>query len=304
VWDEHRQLIYLSMASASTANASTIGVLDPVSGTFVTHVPAGGNPGRLAISGDGQYLYVALNELGEIRRLALPSLDLDLTIPLGTRFDGAVFGARELHVSPADPRTIAVVRSGSDSPWDMAIFDDAVMRQQVVGGSHGPSPSTIQWDTTHRIFGVDSNTSSGSAQQIAVDPDGARISASQQGITSFDGEARLVGGRMYMERGRVFDPVTFAQLGSFPLGAGSSGGGFAVDSGSGRAFVVTNAAIRSFDLETFAPIASSWLPRASPTSGRTRLIRWGLDGLAVLNYESPTFGARRLLLLDGPFVRP
>lgn len=304
VWDERRQVFYLSIASASATNANTIGVLDPVSATFQSHAPVGSNPGRLELSPDGEYLYVALRGTGAIQRLVLPSLAVDLTIPLGTRFDGAQFTARELHVSPGSSRTIGVVRSGPDNPWDLAIFDDSTMRPQTAGGSSGPKASTFQWDTATRLFGVDSYSTSGAAVQITVDENGARTTASQEGVTSFDGAAQLANGRIYMERGRIFDPVTFAQIGFLPLATGSTNAGMAVDVPNDRVFLVSGADLKSFALTSFAPIASTWLPRASPNVGTTRMVRWGPNGLAILNYEDSFFGTRSLLLIDGTFVKP
>lgn len=308
-WDAVRQVLYVSIASNSTSNANTIGVLDPVSGTFSSYAPVGNDPGRMEISPDGQFLYVALRGFtGGVQRLLLPSLALDLNIPIGTQqFSSTPLYARELHVSPDSPRTIAVVRTSlpTGGEGDLAVFDDAIMRAQTVGGSSAPPVSTFQWDSAARIFGVDSRTSDGSASRIAVSATGLQVSASQRSVTSFDNDAYLVNGRMYMQRGRVFDPVTFAQLGFFPLGAAPGTIVMAPDPGTNRAFLLMDAAIKSFDLTTLAPIGSMWLPRASPQAFNSRLVRWGHDGLAVLNYQEPLFGGSKgILLLDGAFVRP
>jgi hypothetical protein len=174
VWDAIRQVIYLSIPATAAANANSIGLLDPVTGVISGHVPVGANPGDMEISPDGQYLYVALRGAGAIERRSLPSLELDLTIPLGTRpGDGATLYSREFHVSPTEPGTIAVVRSGaptaSGSEYDLAVFDGAVMRSQTVPGGGAGSVSTFQWDTAARIFGVDGSSTTGLAFQIAVD---------------------------------------------------------------------------------------------------------------------------------------
>jgi hypothetical protein len=307
-WDAARQVLYVSIASSSTANANTIGVLDPVSGTFSSYAPVGNNPGRMEISPDGQFLYVALRGFtGGVQRLLLPSLALDLDIPLGAQPSSSIpLYAREFHVSPGSPRTIAVARTNlpTGGEGDLAVFDDAIMRTQTVGGSFAPLVSTFQWDTASRIFGVDSRTSDGAASQIAVSATGLQVTASQKNVTSSDNDAYLVNGRMYMERGRVFNPLTFAQVGFLPLAVGASTGGMAIDVAGNRLFLVSNAELKSFDLGSLAPIASMWLPRAWPNSGVTRAVRWGSNGLAILNYQDSSFGTKSLLLIDGAFVRP
>lgn len=304
VWDAARQVIYLSIPATAAANANSIGVLDPQTGVISGHVPAGSNPGDMEISPDGQYLYVALRGAGVIERRLLPSLALDLTIPLGTRpANGATLYAKEFHVSPTASGTIAVVRSGSPtasgSEHDLAIFDGAAMRAQTVPAGVSGAVTTFQWDSGTRIFGVDSSSSTGRAFHVAVDAGGATVAASQENVTAFDRDAMLVEGRMIMQSGRVFDPLTFAQIGSF-----AHGSPFTVaatpDTTTRKAFFLVHGAVRAFDLDTFTAIASITLPDAAPTLN-ARQIRWGRDGLALLNYQHSLSG---ILLINGPFVQP
>jgi hypothetical protein len=298
-WDPQRQLLYVSMASNAPAHANTIGVLDPQTGSFSSYAPVGNDPGRLEVSPDGQYLFVALRGSGAIQRLALPSLALDLTIPTGTQPGTAVpIYAKEMHASPASPHTLGVVRAATSTTYgnelDLVIFDDDVMRPAVASGV-----KTFQWDSPTRIFSVAGST----ASQLAVDAAGLHVTSSQTNVASAQFDAYLLNGRMHMQRGLVFDPLTFAPIGSFPIPP-TSGTAMALDAEGNRAFLVVNAALTSHDLTTFAPVASAWLPRSSPNSYVARMVRWGRDGLAVLNYQDPVFGAPGLLLVDGPFVRP
>jgi hypothetical protein len=105
---------------------------------------------------------------------------------------------------------------------------------------------------------------------------------------------------MFMQRGRVFDPLTFAQLGNFPLGVVSTGIALSLDTVGGRAFFLTNGQVRSFDAATLALLASVPFPRGFVYSDMP-FVRWGDDGLAVLGYIE---GTPRILLINGPFVRP
>jgi hypothetical protein len=305
LWDGSRQRLYVSIAANAPANAGSIGVLDPVAGAFTSFAPIGNDPGRMAMSADGQYLYVALRDAGSIQRLTLPDLVPDLTIPVGTHpANGSPLYVKEMHVSPVAPRTVAVVRTFSatslGNEYDLAVFDDAAMRPATVG-SDLPLVTTFQWETGARIFGVDSRTSGGSLAHIEVGAGGLLVTASQAGVTSFDHDAYLVNGRLYMQRGRVIDPLSFAQIGSFPLGAPVGTTVLAPDPDTRKAFFLGIASIRSFDLESRVPLASIWIPRADPSLLSTRMIRWGRDGLAVLNHLT---GSPGIVLIDGPFVQP
>lgn len=304
VWDSGRQVLYLSMAARSANNSNTIGVLDPVSGTFTAYAGVGADPGPLALSPDGQYLYVGLRGSGEIQRLLLPSLASDLIVPLGTRgSDGAQLYARELHVSPGAPRTIGVVRTvdplTSSGDWDMAIFDDALMRGAPIGGAPPGAPTRIQWESASRIFGV-GDSSKLTAFQISVYASGPEVTSYQNGVGYSFGRAWFVNGRMYLQNGKVFDPLTFAQIGMYSPSSGC-GPLMIPDASSGRAFFLHCNQLSSFELLTFSNIETILLPNADPLHFRSRMVRWGHDGLALLNYRD---GREEILLLNGPFVRP
>jgi DNA-binding beta-propeller fold protein YncE len=297
-WDAARNRFYVSIASSATSNANTIGVLDPVSGAFSAYAPVGNNPGDLEISPDGQYLYVSLRGAGSIQRLSLPSLDVDLTIPLGVRPDGRALYAREMHVQPGASRTIAVARSGqpvaSVDEYDLAVFDDAAMRPQTAGTNITTKIRTFQWESAARIFASDSSN----IFHVGVDASGSQITTSQQTVGAFDYRMRLADGRLYTERGRVFDPLTFAQVGQFAID--SPFGSLVIpDVGTGRAYFLVAEGVKSFNLSTQAPLASILIPDGSFNRTGTKMIRWGADGLAVMNYLR---GAPRILLINAPLV--
>ena len=213
VWDATRQVMYVAFAANAPAHANTIGVLDPLSGTFSSFFPAGNEPGRLALSPDGQYLYVGMRTAKEIQRFVLPAMTSDLSIPL----DG--YTAGEMQVSPLSPQVLAVVRT-DPSPYDLAIFDGSVMRTESFRPFGAGRVNTFQWDGQNRMFGVSTNGpgANGTAYQFGVVPEGVQLSTSAPDVSaSSEGTALLLNGRMYMQKGRVFDPLTFAQLGSFTL---------------------------------------------------------------------------------------
>ncbi len=306
VWDAARQRFYVSIAQSSPQNPNTIGVLDPATATFIAYAPAGMQPGSLALSGDGQFLYVAGRGTSAIRRFALPSLALDLTIPLTGPASGNVpLYVREMQVSPDSAHTLGVVRTGSaDSigqAFDLVVYDDAVMRPQRIGEAGTLRfPSTFQWESGARIFAIDGHTTAGTMFQIAVDADGLSVTASQDGIALYDHEIYLRGGRLISQRGRVFDPIAMTKSGDLNLDQFGSAL-VAVDETSGRPFALDGAFLHAFDPQTLQSVGSVWMPRAATLLMNSRLRRWGPDGLALLNTRQ---GEPGILLIHGPFVRP
>src|SRR5438067_321532 len=77
IYDPTQNLIYASVTD------HRIAIIDPVSGSIGPFVSVAGVPGRLAISDDGQFLYVGLDDIGSIARIALSSLTVNLQIALG-----------------------------------------------------------------------------------------------------------------------------------------------------------------------------------------------------------------------------
>src|SRR5262245_29634822 len=67
VFDPVSQRIYASVPSRAGSNGNSITVVNPELGTIGPSVFIGSEPGKLAVSGDGQFLYVALAGSAAIR---------------------------------------------------------------------------------------------------------------------------------------------------------------------------------------------------------------------------------------------
>ena len=93
LYDQFRQTIYASIPSNGGAHANSVVTIDPVTGNIGAPLTTGDNPGRLALSGDGHYLYVGIDGTGSIRRLDLQSQ----TAP--TEFPGRTPSVRFVTVS-------------------------------------------------------------------------------------------------------------------------------------------------------------------------------------------------------------
>lgn len=301
-WDENRQVIYVAIAPDAPDHANTIGVLDPGTGTFLSYAPVGNDPRKLELSADGQYLYVGLRGASEIQRLSLPSLALDLTIPLGAIGGQQLYGW-EFHHSPDSPHILAVVRAdSSNNARDLVVFDDDVRRPLGLSQSLAAEKvSSFQWDDGTRIFGF--YGPDGAASHIAVDQDGLQMTARQQVADGTDRAVYLFSGRMYTQLGRVYNALDFTAVGTFPLALGVGDTSvLALDPNLQKAFFLTPGTIKVFDANSRAAKGSIPVAHAAPNPFSARMIRWGQDGLALLNYQGNLNGAKGILLIDGTFV--
>jgi trimeric autotransporter adhesin len=130
-WDESNGLIYLSVPSAAATYANSVIALDPEAGTIVASQFVGGEPSRLALSDDSQFLYVGLNNASSVERLTLPSLQQSLEYSLGSSQYYGPYFALEIEVAPGLPHTAAISLGGNVVPpavGGIEIFDDATPR--------------------------------------------------------------------------------------------------------------------------------------------------------------------------------
>src|SRR5688572_30652369 len=71
VYDPHSGRLYASIPGSAGADGNSVVPIDPATGAVGTPIPVGSEPGKLALSDDGRYLYVGLNGENAVRRVML-----------------------------------------------------------------------------------------------------------------------------------------------------------------------------------------------------------------------------------------
>jgi hypothetical protein len=201
--------IYLELPVNSNG-AGQIAALNPTTMTLGPPVALNANgSGAMAVSDDGQYLYVGVMD-GTVQRYQLPSLLADITIPMGNDAKGNKLYAIDIAVAPGGSHTIAVAQSvstgGVNASGSVAIFDDAVQRTGTT-----PSPAAgAQID--YLSWGADATTLFGTSRETT----GLfTMSINSQGIGAFQNQGSFPGTRMhfanallYLDGGQIIDPAT------------------------------------------------------------------------------------------------
>jgi hypothetical protein len=131
-YDPTRDLIYVAVSAQQTPNGKSIGVLNPETAIIESFYALDSEPLRLAVSGDGQYLYVAMST--KIERINLTTWTVELDIPLS-------LGVLSMAVLSGQPQSIAVsLDSGADPDYGgTVVFDGAQQRSAKIGLFEGPS---------------------------------------------------------------------------------------------------------------------------------------------------------------------
>jgi hypothetical protein len=293
--------LYISRGGYDRTAPNTIAELDPSSGAIVSSIPVTSDPGTLAVSGDGLFLYVSNLGAAAVDRYTLPDLRLSFHYPLGWNEDmGWEFGdgsfvPMELRVAPGQSHTIALQMASIDllsdgvSPTQrggVRILDDGIARPtEILDWPNNGAHESIQWGATpSTLYASDNESSSGSdgLVSMSVDSEGVHPAGSVLFPAAFYTGIHYdsVTNRVYTDNGLVLDSTTGAPVGAF---GSFDGAVVAVDGTINKAFYLVagtagGVSIHAYDLKTFALVGSLDLPDVAAFP--SRIVRWGSNGLA------------------------
>lgn len=283
--DPVRPVIYASLGSAAGVLADSVAVIDPVNKdiNIGAQMPAGSDPGRLAVSADGEFLYVALDGMGEVQKLSLPGLATvgSFMVPNNQK-------VVRMQVCPTNSDMV-VIRRSPDGRTSLH-----------VAGVERPNELSSQdlfafSDTTGQLFGCDGFHSNVKLYELNTGASGLGLLASQPGKQSNATDLKSSGGLLFYNGGMVVNPATSRGVDLMPVPYNSL---VAPDAGCGRAFYLTPGiggwSLCAFDIGQGIEVGSVSLPGLS--SAPQKLFRWGTDGLALYNANS------QVVILQGVLV--
>lgn len=298
IYDKHSKKLFASLPSRVGARGNAVIEIDPVTGEPGTAAFVGSEPNKLAISDDGQVIYVGLDGAAAIRRVEVASHTATTQFSVGSEpGNGTPFRAGDLAVVPGNPNAVAVARvqPGLSPPGKgVAVFDNGVQRPNIAPAFSGPSYIAFGSNAS-TLFG--SVLFSGSLQKMTVDNSG--VTSVGSGPANFTGELQFENGFLYNERGQVYNPASDSVVGAF---ANAGFGPFVVDATVGRAYYITNAqthgsdpiVLRAYDLNTFAQLGEISIGGVFGTP--TSLVRWGTNGLAFRTNGDQVFLVQTALI--------
>jgi IPT/TIG domain len=283
VWSAATGRLYASVPGSAPSHANHVVAIDPATGAVTGSVAVGPDPGVMAISDDGQVLYVALRGATTIRRVAAA------TLAAGPEF--AAHGpVEEIAVMPGRSGTVAVSVQGQ-----VCLYDEGVPRPRCTQGSN-----TIAFgESAGVLYGHNNESSEFGFRTLGVVPDGLDVvRVTDRAFFGYDDRIHYAAGRVYSEFGPVADAGAHVQVGV----AGPQGEGLAAlpDAELGRVFILQRFSIEVYDINHFALLGSiplSGFHDEHPGVKLIRLVRWGTDGLAFRDGE-------KIHILRSPIAGP
>jgi hypothetical protein len=258
--------------------------------TFDSH------PGQLAISDNGQSLYVGEDGAFAVKRVNLLSNTIDLHFSLGDQRQ-----ADSMVVLGENGTSVAIARRNvSQSPRHegVAIYDEGVMRPLTTPGHTGSN--VLQRGATDDIlYGYNNETSSHDFYVLAVNEEGVVVEQSVVGLL-YGGRHNIhyLDGLIYSDSGQVIDAVNLVGIGAY-----AAEGWVRPDPEKNLIYILSHGYgaptnLHLFDLTSFAPIATLIAPK--PPQFRTDLIQKG-EWLAYAG-EGTLFLMRLIALPEQTFL--
>jgi DNA-binding beta-propeller fold protein YncE len=286
VYDPATKKIY-----ASSALQDSVVAIDPVTGTIGPSLTVGSRPYKLAISDNGQFLYVGLNGEGAVRRVHIPTFTLDIKFSLGTNSFGQSLNAEDIEVIPGSPQSIAVARVSGDFHEGVAIFDNAIQRPVTTPSSFTGSNVIDFGQSPSVLYGHNRVVNSGNLFTMSLNASGVTIVNTASFETQVFGRINLEfdAGRIYLNTGKVILPSPPTLAGMFqglPPAFGTTETFGLVRPDNGRTFFLPypgdTQMLFAYDQSSLQLIGSQKLPFASVLDeDRTApFVRWGSNGLA------------------------
>jgi hypothetical protein len=249
--------LFYSIPGTVPTIGNSIGSLNPDTLATGTPVFIGSNPGELVDSGDGNFIYAALNGSGAVRQYNIKTASAGVQINLGSGGFGQKY-PEDMAVVPGSPGSVAVVQVDhgySPSFQGITVFDNGVARTNQITSFTGGDSITFASSST--MLAVNDQDTGFDLFTYALNSSGLTQTKDLGGWGgSFGTIIKYGNGHLFTNGGGEYDPSTGQLQGTF----NGAGGSFAIDAAKNRVFYLSGNTITGFDENTFLPVGTITVP--------------------------------------------
>ena len=310
VYDRYRRVFYASVPSNAASYPNTVVTIDPTTATMIgTPMSLGSNPGPMAISDDGQFLYVGLMGTSKIKRVNLYTNQVDLEIALGSDSFFGAYLPLKLAVVPGAPHSlVASLQFANVGPYEagVKVFDDGVARSASLEQSLDIDSIVFSSDPKV-LYGATGGISPATLYVLKLDATGlTQISSHWDSL----GSPITSDGSLVYSGNAVVDPTTYAQVGTFSFISTWVASVYPEPDttrvyllegsydGSAKIWVSNNS---TFD--GTGPLVLQLFSSYTP-GNLSKLQRWGSDGLAFISAGYSPSSSDQVVFLRSSIVNP
>lgn len=280
IYDAHSDRIY---ATANGSNGLPIGnaisTINPYLQTVERSVFIGSDPGQMAITDNGHYIYAALNGSGAMGKYDVFTNTRVGQFSLGSSQYTGALRAEDLATVPGTENSVAIsLRNTCCSPRHegVALFVDGVRAANSTPGHTGSN--RIEFGSNpNTLYGYNNETTEFGFRKMTVNSSGITTTNVNSGVLSgFGLDFEVSGDIGYATNGTAFNPATGEVLGTY-----GAAGVLEADPSKGLMYIMSGSMLDVFSLDTFVLLNSVNLSTFSGTA--TDMIKYGDHGLAILS---------------------
>jgi uncharacterized repeat protein (TIGR01451 family) len=204
------------------AYSNSIVQIDPGTGNVEQSLPTSFTPGKIAITSDGQFLYVGDDTDGAVTRVNIQAWTNDLSFSLGSS-EGLYYNVGDFAPLPGQPHSIAVSMNtwyGNYNP-QVAIFDDGISRPNTIGEGGGGTYFIQASPDASTLYVVNPDSASGYAINpltfipYAINSSG--IGAALTNLAGYSSDFRVEDNLLITDSGQALNLQNYAAQGTFPV---------------------------------------------------------------------------------------
>lgn len=217
IYDPVRDLLYASVPALDAGQGSV--VVFHRDGRTSPLLVVGEDPNVLALSADGQFLYVGLDGLGAVRRIDLDTLRAEPPWLLGNNMSCPIFVATDMVVLANDPHSVAVARHNpcQREHVGVAVFEDGHMLPDTTSAFLNNDVIEPSLDSAF-LSGLDRDSDEQVLRRLSVDSMGVNeVLAVPNLLSSYAYDMLFDSGRLYMTSGDVVSSSDLAYRGKFEV---------------------------------------------------------------------------------------
>jgi hypothetical protein len=311
VYNPTTSLLYAAIGSTATTNPNTVAVVDPVAGTVKQFVTVGSDPEKLALSGDGQFLYVGENGASSIQRINTSTLTIDETMALPSLGEPPIVS--DLKVVPGSPNSVVVAlgfTGGGNGEAGIALFTSGALVNFLPPASNQNfAASSFDFAGTPPVVYSLPLSTGGAFGVFTIDSAGIHLQTAGTSGTTFQTTGSIVksdGTLLYTNSGQIWNPSPQTLVGTYnpslffaasvipstatgrtffldPFGTVNDTGSVSVDAYNQTSLMLTGSV--------------SFLSSIVNSTSSGNLALWGTNGFAfTVGNQNPAIGSNQLII--------
>jgi sugar lactone lactonase YvrE len=311
IYNPQDQRIYATRPSSVGNDGNSITRINPLTGEVGASVYVGSEPNKIALSDNGQTVYVSLDGAYAIRRYDAathtPGAQFSIGRGQSVNANDAPYRASAIAVAPGNADVVAVSRDmpGISPPGaGVAIYNNGV-RLPLTGNSHSGASNYLAYSSSATTLyggGYDEGL-----RTMTITANGVTENTNNPtpfAVRSLKFENNLI----FTSTGQIINPETRTLLGTC---AGIDTRAFVPDTATGRVLYAvkegssSTVTIRACDINTFTQIGSLTIPNVGYDMLPTTLVRYGTNGLAMRTSDNQIYFIQTALIpTDNPLPPP